>query len=70
MLQSVAYVARIRNGYSGRNGAGQAVTGQDDVDRIRAFGVADGAHCRLRKPALPQLRVVPAEAGRVAWVLF
>ena len=43
MLQSVAYVARIRNGYSGRNGAGQAVTGQDDVDRIRAFGVADGA---------------------------
>ena len=24
-------------------------------------------HCKLRKPALPYLRVVPAEAGRVPW---
>jgi hypothetical protein len=42
MLQSVAYAARIRNGYSGWNGTDQAVTEQDDVGRIRAVGVADG----------------------------
>jgi len=68
MLQSVAHEAGIRNGYSGRNGAGQAVTGQDDVDSGLWRPMA--RNCRLRKPALPQLRVVPAEAGRVAWVLF
>jgi len=53
MLQSVAYAARIRNGYSGWNGTGQAVTGQDDVDRIRAVGVADGAALQASQPALP-----------------
>jgi len=66
MLQSVAYAPRIRNGYSGWNGADQAVTEQDYVDRIRAVGVTDGPALRLRKPALPQLRVVPAAAGRVS----
>ena len=58
MLQSVAYAALIRNGYSGWNGADQAVTEQDDVDRIRAVGVADG-------PALQasQARVAAAPRG-------
>jgi hypothetical protein len=53
MLQSVAYAARIRNGYCGWNGADRAVTEQDDADRIRAVGVADGLALQASHARVP-----------------
>jgi len=70
MLQSVAYVAGIRNGNSGWNGADRAVTGQHGVDRIRAVGVGRRRGIAGFAANAPQLSVVAAEADRAAWALL
>jgi hypothetical protein len=54
MLQSVAYTARIRNGYCGWNSADQAVTEQDEVDWIRALQASQARVAVTPRGSLPK----------------